>query len=289
VSAVAEILPDAPWRHHSGLLRILQLMGDAAMSVRFVGGAVRDGLSGADVTDVDLATPALPADVMRVLNAGGVKVVPTGIDHGTVTAVADGKPYEITTLRRDVSTDGRHATVAFSSDWREDAARRDFTINALYADPASGEIYDYFGGRTDLSAGCLRFIGDPAARIAEDHLRILRYYRFAARFGHGARDVASHAAVVAGAPALMTLSRERVADELLKLLALPDPVGAVADMTADGVLAAILPEAGGGAAARLATLIAAETASQTPPDAARRLSAILPPDATLAEKARARL
>ncbi|MEY4269887.1 MAG: Polynucleotide adenylyltransferase region [Pseudomonadota bacterium] len=289
MNAVADVLPDASWRHHRGLVRIIALMHGAGLPVRFVGGAVRDSLIGAAVTDVDLATPALPADVTRVLAAGGVKVVPTGIDHGTVTAVADSKPYEITTLRRDVSTDGRHATVAFSDDWRDDAARRDFTINALYADPATGEVFDDFGGRADLSAGCVRFIGDPAARIAEDHLRILRYYRFAARFGSGARDAASHAAVVAAAPALMTLSRERVADEVMKLLALPDPVGAVTAMADDGILATILPESGDDASGRLAVLIAAEAASGTAASSARRLIALLPPDAALADKAATRL
>ena len=167
-----------------------------------------------------------------------VKAVPTGIDHGTITAVSDGHPIEVTTLRRDVSTDGRRATVAFTDDWKADAARRDFTINALSADPRTGEIFDYFGGLDDLGRRHIRFIGDPLQRIAEDHLRILRFFRFHARFGSGEPDAAALEACSRRANDLMALSRERIADELLKLLAVADPAPTVAIMLQHGDIAA---------------------------------------------------
>lgn len=274
-------LPEAPWRQAPGLIQLVEALSRNGGAARFVGGAVRDTFLGLPVTDVDLATPLRPDDVVERLTVAGIKAVPTGIAHGTVTAVADGHPYEVTTLRRDVATDGRRATIAFADHWQDDAARRDFTINALYADPASGEIFDWFGGLADLAAGVVRFIGNPATRIAEDHLRILRYYRFAARFGRGAPDAASHSAVVAARTSLRTLSRERVADELLKLLTLPDPLAVVDQMQRDGVLAEILPEADGLALDRLRQLLASETAVEAMPDALRRLAALLPalPDA----------
>ena len=189
------MLPDAAWRGRAGLRRIVAALG--ADAVKIVGGAVRDTLLGLPVTDIDLATPLLPQEVTRRLEAADIKVIPTGIAHGTVTAIASGDHHEITTLRRDVETDGRRATIAFADDWREDAARRDFTINALYADPLTGAVDDWFGGLADLQAGCVRFIGDAATRIAEDYLRILRFYRFAARFGDGNLEPVSHAAVTA--------------------------------------------------------------------------------------------
>ena len=164
-----------------GLQRVVDALGPG--NARIVGGAVRDTLLGIDTADVDLATTHAPEQVVDLLEAAKIKAVPTGIKHGTITAVANDEVYEVTTLRRDLDTDGRHATVAFTDDWREDAARRDFTINALYADPASGEVFDYFGGIDDLEARRVRFIGDPLTRIAEDHLRILRFFRFLARFG----------------------------------------------------------------------------------------------------------
>ena len=171
-------LPDMPWRHRPGLGGLLGALDAPAGKARFVGGAVRDSLLGLPVNDVDIATTLDPHAVVDRLKDAGIKAVPTGIDHGTVTAILPDGPVEITTLRRDVSTDGRRATVAYTDDWWEDAARRDFTVNALYADPVSGAISDYFGGLDDLKARRLRFIGDAAARIAEDHLRILRYFRF---------------------------------------------------------------------------------------------------------------
>ena len=270
------LLPDAAWRHWPELAEVVAALTHDGGSARYVGGAVRDTLLGLAVADVDLATALRPPEVIARLEAAAIKAVPTGIAHGTVTAVKNGRAFEVTTLRRDVATDGRRATIAFADDWQEDAARRDFTINALYADPASGELFDWFGGLDDMQAGIVRFIGDPAQRIAEDHLRILRYYRFAARFGHGAPDAASHAAVVAARASLRTLSRERVADELFRLLGLPGPLAAVHSIAADGVLAEILPEADLAAIDRLGRLFHNETAAGAAPDALRRLAALLP-------------
>jgi poly(A) polymerase len=220
-------LPDAHWLHDPALLRLLDALRYEGQAPRIVGGAVRDALLGIAVADVDLATPLLPDNVIARLERAGIKAVPTGIEHGTITAVADGRTFEITTLRRDVSTDGRRATVQFSTDWKEDAARRDFTINALYADPESREIFDYFNGLEDIEQHHIRFIGDATQRIAEDHLRILRLFRFHARFGAGAIDTEALAAASANASKLMALSRERIADELRKLLGVADPVAAV--------------------------------------------------------------
>ena len=176
------------WRRKRGVSRLLDALGADEGLTRFVGGAVRDDLLNLPVSDVDLATRLKPEEVVERLEAAKIRAVPTGIDHGTITAVSSGSPFEITSLRRDVSTDGRRATVAFTDDWQEDAARRDFTINALSADPVTGDIYDYFGGKEDLLARRVRFIGDPLERIAEDHLRILRFFRFHARFGVGDPD-----------------------------------------------------------------------------------------------------
>src|SRR5688572_9867228 len=215
-------LPEAPWRRRRGLPRLLRALGAAKGETRFVGGCVRDTLLDVEVNDIDLATRILPDRVMAKLQAAGIKAVPTGLAHGTVTAVANGRAVEVTTLRRDVATDGRRATIAYTENWQEDAARRDFTINALSADPASGEIFDYFGGIPDLKARRVRFIGDPLTRIAEDHLRILRFFRFHALFGAGEPDAAGLAACATRANDLMALSRERISDELLKLLGLAD-------------------------------------------------------------------
>ena len=175
-------LPLADWHQSISVQAVVSALGGGEMT-RLVGGAVRDTLLGLVVKDVDLATRWKPEEVVERLQAAGIKAVPTGIDHGTITAVTDDGPIEITTLRRDVSTDGRRATIAFSDDWQEDAARRDFTINALFADPATLEISDYFGGLADLEARRIRFIGSPEQRIAEDYLRVMRYFRFLARFG----------------------------------------------------------------------------------------------------------
>ena len=249
--------------------------------VRLVGGVVRDTLAGVATKDIDLATPLAPEAVMAALKAAGLKAVPTGLAHGTVTAVAEGRPFEITTLRRDVATDGRHAEVAFTDDWQEDAARRDFTINALYADPATGDVFDYFGGVADLNAGIVRFIGAPLQRIAEDHLRILRFFRFYARFGSDGPDAASLSACQARANDLMALSRERIAMELLALLALPNPAPTLALMIEGGIFLPVLPEVTD--AAPVARLVAREAEAGIAPDALRRLSALIGADPALAE------
>jgi len=282
-------LPDAAWRHRGGLDGLLAALGADAGLARYVGGAVRDTIVGTNVNDVDIATTLPPADAMLRLKTAGIKVVPTGIAHGTITAVLPDGPIEVTTLRRDVSTDGRRATVAFSDDWREDAARRDFTINALYADPLTGTVFDYFDGLADLAAGRIRFIGDALTRIAEDHLRILRFFRFHARFGRDAPDAEALAACAARAHDLMALSRERIADELMKLVALPDPTPTVALMLENGILAPALPEIDAAGLERLRALVSREQETGTAPDALRRLIALLPPDAAAADAVAARL
>lgn len=218
----------------------------ALPEARVVGGAVRDSLAGLPVADIDLATPVSPDQVVAALERAGLRAIPTGLDHGTVTALADGHGYEVTTLRRDVATDGRHAVVAFTDDWRTDAARRDFTLNALSMD-RHGAVFDYFGGIEDLRAGRVRFVGDPARRIAEDYLRILRFFRFYARYARTPPDAAAVSAIQAGLPGLARLSPERVWSELRRIVAAPDPGQpdpgqTVALMAALGVLGAVLPE-----------------------------------------------
>lgn len=232
-------LPAHDWLQAPHTLKLQEAFGDVPL--RFVGGCVRDALLGRPVGDIDCATPALPEATLALLAAAGIKAVPTGLAHGTVTAVVDGKPFEITTLRRDVSCDGRRATVAFSDDWQEDAARRDFTMNALYCD-ADGTLHDYHDGVADATAGYVRFIGDPAARIREDALRILRFFRFYASHGKGEPDAAALTACRALGEQLDTLSAERVQHELLKLLSAPDPRRALGAMHKAGVLGRILPE-----------------------------------------------
>jgi len=271
-------LPQADWLERDDLRVLVGALGPG--QARYVGGAVRDTLLGLAVKDIDIATPLEPQEVMRRLKAHSIQVVPTGIEHGTVTAVLPGGPVEITTLRRDVSTDGRRATVAFASDWQDDAARRDFTINALYADPETGELFDWFGGLDDLAARRLRFIGDARQRIREDHLRILRYFRFQARFGSQPADDEAESAVSELAATLKGLSRERVGMEMMNLLGLPDPAPTVARMAKLGVLEVVLPEAD---VAALAALVAEEQRQGVAPDALRRLAALLAPDAPLAE------
>ena len=282
-------LDAAKWGRRRGVKRLLKALGADEGLTRYVGGAVRDDLLGLTVNDIDLATRIRPAEVVERLEAAGIKAVPTGIEHGTVTAVSDGQPVEVTSLRRDVSTDGRRATVAFTDDWQEDAARRDFTINALSADPRTGEIFDYFGGLDDLAARRVRFIGEPLARIAEDHLRILRFFRFHARFGAAEPDAAALGACTARANDLMALSRERIADELLKLLGLPDPAPTIAIMLDLAILKPVLPEVEPAALASLKRVIAAEREAKVAPDALRRFSALLPPERLVAEKIAARL
>lgn len=269
-------LAPQPWMREPATRALLDALAEAGIAARFVGGCVRDALLGRPIADIDLATPARPEDVTAALDKAGIKTVPTGIEHGTITAVVNshGPPrhFEITTLRRDVETYGRHARVAFDADWAEDAARRDFTINAIYLDP-DGSVHDPVGGLADLAAHRVRFVGDAGKRIAEDVLRVLRYYRFEARFGSGEGDAAARAACRAAAPLLHKLSAERVAQELIRLLAVADPVPALQMMQEDGVLVPILPEAA--RLDRLARLIAIEPE----PDPLRRLAALIAVDA----------
>jgi len=282
-------LDAARLRRRRGMQRLLAALGGDEGLTRYVGGVVRDELLGLPVSDIDLATRLMPDDVVRRLETAGIKAIPTGIDHGTVTAVSDRQPVEITSLRRDVTTDGRRATIAYTDDWQEDAARRDFTINALMADPLSGEIHDYFGGIADLKQRRIRFIGEPLARIAEDHLRILRFFRFHARFGAGPPDSAALDACASRANDLMALSRERIADELIKLLSVEDPGETVEVMIGNAILRPVVPEIGGPGLDRLRALIVAEQQAGMAIDPLRRLSALLPADPAIAEKVASRL
>jgi poly(A) polymerase len=286
---VALKLDAEKWRKKRGAKRLLAALGAEEGLTRYVGGAVRDELLGLPVNDVDLATRIPPEEVIRRLEKAKIKAVPTGLDHGTVTAVSDGHVFEVTTLRRDVSTDGRRATVAFTDDWKEDAARRDFTINALSADPLTGELFDYFGGLADLEKRHIRFIGDPLQRIAEDHLRILRFFRFHARFDAGEPDTPALDACTARANDLMALSRERIADELLKLLGLPDPSHTVQIMLTRSILKPVLPEVSPDRLAHLKALIAAEQEAEIASDPLRRLASLLPREAAVAEDIAGRL
>lgn len=279
-------LAEADWTRRAGLAALTAALG--AENIRWVGGAVRDGLLGVPVHDVDCATTLLPEEVIAACKRAGLRTVPTGIDHGTVTVILKDGPVEVTTLRRDVATDGRRATIAFAQDWPEDAARRDFTINALYAHPETLKIDDWFGGLDDLREGRVCFIGDARQRIAEDHLRILRYYRFQTRFG-AALDETAEDACAELAHTLKGLSRERIAAELLNLLALPDPHPTIARMRQRGVLGVILPEACPPQVALLAKVISAEEAQGIAADPVRRLAALLPPSPEIAETVAARL
>ena len=247
---------------------------------RFVGGCVRNALIGAPIDDIDIATTLTPDAVVAALKAGGLRSVPTGIEHGTVTAISEHQPFEITSLRRDVSTDGRRATVAFTTDWTEDAGRRDFRLNALYAD-ADGVILDPTGqGYDDAMAGRIVFVGEPEGRIREDYLRILRFYRFYAWYGRGEPDAAAVAACAALAEGVERLSAERVSKELLKLLAAPDPRPAVRLMAEASVLERVLRQP--------VDLMLFEAMTELSGDAVLRLSALLPADpARVAEVARA--
>ena len=248
---------------------------------RFVGGCVRNALIGAPIDDIDIATTLTPDAVVAALKAAGLRSVPTGIDHGTVTALSEHQPFEITTLRRDVSTDGRRATVAFTEDWAEDAGRRDFRLNALYAD-ADGVILDPTGqGFDDALAGRIVFVGEPEGRIREDYLRILRFYRFHAWYGRGAPDAAAVAACAALAEGVGQLSAERVSKELLKLLAAPDPRPAVRLMDQAGVLGRVVPEP--------TDLALFEAMTDLSGDPVLRLSALLPADPVRAAEVARRL
>ncbi|MCJ7420567.1 CCA tRNA nucleotidyltransferase [Sphingomicrobium astaxanthinifaciens] len=279
----------APFLARPGVPELLAALKVEADGVRFVGGAVRDAILGAPVSDLDVATVFEPPRVIGYLEEAGIKAVPTGIEHGTITAVSKGTVVEVTTLRADVETDGRRATVAFTTDWAQDAARRDFTINALYADPRTGEVADFHGGLDDLAARRVRFIGDPHARIAEDHLRILRFFRFHARFAEGAPDADGLAACAEMANTLKSLSRERIADELLKLLALPDPHATVAVMQDHGIFDPVLPEIDAAGVERLRQLLAFEREAGRKFRPIRRLAALLPRDPDVAREVASRL
>ena len=259
------------WMNAPDTLAVLRALGDA----RFVGGAVRNALLHRPVTEIDIATPLVPDDVMKRLKAANIPFVPTGLEHGTITALLNGKPFEITTLRRDVSTDGRRAVVAFTKNWAEDAQRRDFTMNALYAG-ADGEVFDTVGGVADLNAGCVRFVGDAVTRIREDYLRILRLFRFHAWYGKGELDSDALKAAAAEKSGLAKLSGERVLKELLKLLEAENPMLILRAMAAVSILSEILP--GTLSLARLEKLVAIDAAAFFAPDPLLRLAALLPSD-----------
>ena len=259
------------WMTAPETLQVFAALGEA----RFVGGAVRNALLGAAVSDIDIAVPMPPSETLAHLTNHGIKVVATGLDHGTVTAIAGAHAFEITSLRRDVETDGRHAKVTFTDDWAEDAARRDFTINALYA-TLDGAIYDYATGVEDLIAGRVRFMGDPATRIAEDYLRVLRLFRFHAWYGKGDIDPDGLRAAAAAQDKLKTLSAERIAKELLRLLEAGSPEPVLRVMAATGILSQLLP--GALQLQRLEHLTEIDADNMYPRDAVLRLAALLPDD-----------
>lgn len=258
-----------PWRDDPAVHTLFAALSGAGIGARFVGGCVRNAVLGRAIDDIDLAVDKPPETIMQTLASAKLKSVPTGLKHGTVTAIVAGRPFELTTLRRDVETDGRRAVVAFTDDWLKDANRRDFTFNALYAD-RDGTLYDPFDGRSDLAAGRVRFIGEADTRIAEDRLRVLRFFRFHAWYGRPPLDGPSFEACRRNAGVLGGLSGERVAKELLRLLEAPAPADALQAMAEAGALDHWLPEYAG--AARLKALIGREDA----PDPLRRLAAILP-------------
>jgi poly(A) polymerase len=262
---------DAEWLRRPETQAVFAALAAQGHQARAVGGTVRNTLVGAPVTDVDIATVALPAQVIAAVEAAGLKAIPTGVDHGTVTVISRGRPHEVTTLRRDVETHGRHATVAFTDDWAADARRRDFTVNALYCS-AGGELFDPLGGFDDVVARRVRFIGDPTERIREDYLRILRFFRFCAAFGRGAPDAGSLSACVRERKGLAILSAERMRQELMKLLAAPRAAEVVGVMFDYGLIAPVL-----GAAPRpalLARLAGIEAQTGLAPDAALRLAVL---------------
>ena len=262
---------DAPWLKSGSVTRVLELLNADGEEARVVGGAVRNALLNIQTGDIDIATTALPEEVIRRAKAAGIKSVPTGIEHGTVTLVIDAHPFEVTTLREDTETFGRKAKVAFGRDWAGDAHRRDFTINALSVG-ADGIVHDYVGGLTDIAARRVRFIGDAEQRIAEDYLRVLRFFRIHAAFGAGEVDRAGYLACIGARTGLATLSAERVRTELLKLLVADGAIGAVVAMADGGLL---LPILGGiGYTGPFAVMIAAERLLELKPDPIRRLAAL---------------
>jgi tRNA nucleotidyltransferase/poly(A) polymerase len=279
VSEPPLLLKDAVWLREGALARLLAVLDNEGEEARVVGGAARNALLGEPIGDIDLATTAVPEEVIRRVTAAGFKPVPTGIEHGTVTVVIDSQPFEVTTLREDVETFGRHANVRFGRDWKKDAERRDFTMNALSA-TANGAVHDYVGGLEDLKMRRVRFIGDPAARIAEDYLRILRFFRFHAAYGHGAPDRAGVQACIEGRAGLAQLSRERVGMEMRKLVVATYATAGLATMSEAGLLLQVLGGVGDLAAFERMTKI--DQAQRFSPDPVRRLGALatrIPEDA----------
>ncbi|MFC5585426.1 CCA tRNA nucleotidyltransferase [Nitratireductor kimnyeongensis] len=270
------LISDSEWLSDDRLQALLAALSMDGDEARVVGGAVRNTLLGQPVTDIDIATTTEPDETVRRARGAGFRTAPTGIDHGTVTVIAEGKAYEVTTLRADVETDGRHANVTFGRDWRSDAGRRDFTINALYA-RANGEIVDMVGGLQDLESQTLRFIGDADIRINEDYLRILRFFRFFAWYGRGRPDAAGLKACARHRDGLERLSAERVWAELKKLFSAPDPSRALLWMRQTGVLTKILPESEKWGIDTIAPLIETEQTLGWRPDPLLRLAAIIPP------------
>lgn len=268
------------------LRRLIDALTAAGGSARLVGGSVRDAMLGLSAQDIDIATTLRPEQVKPALAAAGVKAVPTGVEHGTYTAVANGHVFEVTTLRCDVATDGRRATVEFTEDWEKDAARRDLTFNALFAD-LDGRIYDLVGGVSDLRQGRVRFVGDPAQRIVEDYLRIPRYFRFYARFGKQTPDGATLAAMRKNISGVDQLSGERLRRELVSLLSLADPMAGVDLATEVGFWARLWTNPT--ERAPLTRLIAIESALGLPPDPIRRLAALAGAGVSLALAERLRL
>lgn len=276
------------WFNDPALKRVFSLLNADGGEGRVVGGAVRNSLMGLGVSDIDVATTLTPDVVIERARAAGIKAVPTGVEHGTVTLVIDRKPFEVTTLRADVETDGRRATVAFSTDWQTDAERRDLTINALYVGE-SGEVVDLVGGLADIEKRNIRFIGDAATRIKEDYLRILRFFRFFAYYGSGRPDADGLRAAAAARSKLATLSAERVWSEMRKLLSAEDPGRALLWMRTVGALTEILPETEKWGIDAIPALVATEKALRWTPDPLLRLASIVPPDAKRLEAMAARL
>ena len=283
----ASIAGRAEWLVNSDLQRLLQVLSEDGEEARIAGGAVRNALLGLDVSDIDIATTTLPDETERRARAAGFRTVPTGKEHGTITVLAKDAAYEVTTLRADVETDGRHARVVFGRDWKADAGRRDFTVNALYA-TVTGEVIDLVGGLADLETATLRFIGEPEKRIREDYLRILRFFRFFAWYGRGRPDADGLRACVRLKDGLSRLSAERVWSELKKLLSAPDPSRALLWMRQTGVLTAVLPESEKWGIDAVHALVAAGDDLGWTPDPLLRLESIVPPDAarmaTMAER-----
>ncbi len=277
MSKTVSIAGQAAWLNNPDLQNLLRVLNQNGGEARIVGGAVRNTLLGVQSTDIDIATTHLPQEVIELAKTASLKAVPTGIEHGTVTVVINGVPFEVTTLRMDIETDGRHAKVAFGKDWKVDAERRDFTINALYAD-ADGKVYDYVDGLADIKTSTLRFIGDAEERIREDYLRILRFFRFFAWYGNGRPEAQGLKASAKLKSGLQALSAERVWAELKKLLSAPDPVRALLWMRQSGVLTEILPESEKWGIDAIHGLVQTEKDMEWSADACLRLISIVPPD-----------